>query len=114
MRWLRRAAYIGAGLLFLFLALLSGSLIYEYYFRPTNLVICLKERVDMVNIKLERFWGYKEYHMKSPDSDNVVRFRDISKGWWSIAFVDKNGYREYTTVFVDGLETRMNCPEDLR
>lgn len=93
MVWFKRVVDVAISFMLFGLSLLFGALIYDYYFVPTNLTICLEESVDVVDIKLERFWGRKEYHMKTPDSGNVVRFQRINKGWWMIVFIDKNGYR---------------------
>lgn len=104
--------YIGLGFVVLIVTLV-GFVLFDYHFLPTNLTICLEDRVDAVEIKqVDGLRGDKIYQTVRLETNGTdkVRFSKIKKGYWRV-FLEKDGQKtERATLLVDGYESWLYCP----
>ncbi len=85
-----------------------GLLIYDRFFVPTTLVVCVNpaEKIEHVVIR-----SVHEGLLTRKPVNGEARFEKISKGEWKVYFA-KDGYlvAKGEGMF-DGVETRLYCPE---
>lgn len=87
-----------------------GLLLYDRYFVPTTLVVCVDPAEKVEAVIIQDVHGGGELFVREPEN-GVARFEKISKGQWKVYFVKRNDegpfYVEMGEGMFDGVEARL-------